>query len=160
MKWHSFGGLEWNVLCIQADGASIWLKKGKPVAGSGRVALSVMNGLKQIQTTEEADFICRELKKRGLIKSFIVTESKQDVVFPAYLQSFWDYESSPYVKEKLRKSHSIYKNYTIGQNLVVEKYWKPFFAGRLLGALLGRASKILLMISRNGSYPQGAKIRF
>jgi hypothetical protein len=39
------------------------------------------------------------------------------------------------VKEKLRKNHGIHKNYTVGQKLIVEKYWLPFFKGRLLGSI-------------------------
>jgi integrase len=112
-----------------------WLKKGMPIAGGGNVAISVMDALKQVQTTEEANFVCRELKRRGLLKSFVVTGSRQDVDFPSYLQNFWDYDASPYVKEKLRKNHGIHKNYTVGQGLIVKKYWSPFFEGRLLGSI-------------------------
>jgi integrase len=112
-----------------------WLKNGIPAAGGGSAALSVMDALKRVQTTAEADFVCRELKRRGLLKIFIVTGSKQDVDFPTYLQNFWDYEASPYVKEKLRKNHGIHKNYTVGQRLIIEKYWVPFFEGRLLGSI-------------------------
>jgi integrase len=112
-----------------------WLKNGMPLAGGGNAAISVMDALRQIQTTAEADFVCRELKRKGLLKSFVITGGKQDVDFPSYLHNFWDYDSSPYVKEKLRKNHGIHKNYTVGQGLIVKKYWEPFFEGRLLGSV-------------------------
>jgi integrase len=112
-----------------------WLKNGMPIAGGGSIALSLVEALKQVQTTADADFVCRELMRRGLIKIFVITGSKQDVDFPSYLQNLWDYDASPYVKEKLRKNHGIHKNYTVGQGLVVEKYWLPFFKGRLLGSI-------------------------
>jgi integrase len=112
-----------------------WLKNGKPMDEGEIITFSVMEAAKQIQTTAEADFVCRELKKKGLLKGFIVTESEQDVDFPSFLQTFWDFDTSPYVKEKLRKNHGIHKNYTIGQKLIVEKYWIPFFKGRLLGSV-------------------------
>jgi integrase len=115
-----------------------WLKNGKPMAGGEIITFSVMEVVKRIQTTADADFVCRELKRRGLLKSFIVTESKQDVDFPSFLQTFWDFGTSPYVKEKLRKNHGIHKNYTIGQKLIIEKYWTPFFDGRLLGSITGQ----------------------
>jgi hypothetical protein len=99
-----------------------WLKKGMPVAGGGHVVISVTEALRQIQTTAEADFVCRELKRRGFLKSFIIAGSSQDADFPSYLLNFWDYEMSPYVKEKLRKNHGIHKNYTIEQRLAAEKY--------------------------------------
>jgi integrase len=112
-----------------------WLKNGMPMAEGGNVAISIMEALRQVQTTAEADFVCRELKRRGLLKIFVITGSKPDVEFTAYLQNFWDYETSSYVKEKLRKNHGIHKNYTVGQRLIVEKYWLPFFKGRLLGSI-------------------------
>jgi integrase len=112
-----------------------WLKNGVPIDGGGSIVISIMEVLKQIQTAAEADFVCRELQRKGLLRSFVVAESRQDVDFPAYLLNFWDYEMSPYVKEKLRKNHGIHKNYTVGQRLVVLKYWKPFFEGRLLGEI-------------------------
>jgi integrase len=112
-----------------------WLRNGKPVALGGNIAVITLDVLKQIQTMGEADFVCRELQRKGLLRSFVVAESRQDVDFPAYLLNFWDYEMSPYVKEKLRKRHGIHKNYTVGQRLVVEKYWKPFFQGWLLGEI-------------------------
>jgi integrase len=63
----------------------------------------------------------------------VVSESKQAIDFITYLQNFWDYDISSYVKEKLRKSHSIHRNYTRGQKLTAEKHWTPFFKGRFLG---------------------------
>jgi integrase len=99
------------------------------------ITFSVMEAVKQIQTTAEADFVCRELKRKGLLKGFIITESRQDIDFPSFLQNFWDFDTSPYVKEKLRKNHGIHKNYTIGQKLIIEKYWVPFFKRRLLGSI-------------------------
>jgi integrase len=112
-----------------------WLKNGMPMAEGGNVAISVMEALRQIQTTGEADFVCRELRRRGLLKIYVITGSKPDVDFPEYLQNFWDYETSSYIKEKLRQNHGIHKNYTFGQRLVVEKYWMPFFKKRLLGSI-------------------------
>ncbi|MDR1362898.1 MAG: site-specific integrase, partial [Spirochaetaceae bacterium] len=112
-----------------------WLKNGKPLDTSKRIPFSIISFLKQIQTADEAEFVCKELKRRGLLKEFVIPQSKQDVDFTAYLQTFWSYETSPYIKEKLRKNHSIHKNYTIGQKLIVEKYWSPFFRDRLLGGI-------------------------
>jgi integrase len=86
-----------------------------------------------VTTADEAEYICGELKQRGLLKSFVVAGTKQSTDFVDYLLTFWDYDTSPYVKEKLRKDHSIHRNYTTTQKLSVIKYWKPFFEGRCLG---------------------------
>jgi hypothetical protein len=58
-----------------------WLKNGMPMTGGGNIALSVMEALRQIQTVAEADFVCRELRKRGFLKIYVVTGSKPDVDF-------------------------------------------------------------------------------
>ena len=113
-----------------------WLKNGKPVHEGGVIAFSVIEAVRQIQTAAEADFVCCELKRKGLLKGFIAAGSRQDADFPSFLQTFWDFDSSPYVKEKLRRNHGIHKNYTAGQKLIVEKYWTPFFKGRLLGSII------------------------
>jgi integrase len=112
-----------------------WLKNGKPIEGGESIPLSIMDALKRIQTTAEAEFVCGELKRKGLLREFVIQKSKQDVDFPAFLQNFWDFENSPYIKEKLRKNHGIHKYYVMGQKQSARKYWSPFFAGRLLGSV-------------------------
>ena len=118
-----------------------WLRDGKPAkiesassgagkdkaleSNSGRekypnvinISISMREALRDIKTPDEAEFICRELKKQGFLKTYVVTGSRQDEDFGAFLQAFWDYENSPYIKEKLRKNHGIHKNYTKGQKL-------------------------------------------
>jgi integrase len=55
------------------------------------------------------------------------------VDFGEYLREFWNYERSPYIREKLRKRHGIHRRYAAGQAGSVAKYWIPFFPGRVLG---------------------------
>jgi hypothetical protein len=110
-----------------------WLREGRPSGNGGSISISLQETLRQVKTELDADFICRELKRQGLLKTYVITNSKQAVDFPAYLQNFWDFDNSLYVKEKLRKNHGIHRNYTIGQRLSAEKYWSPFFVGRFLG---------------------------
>jgi len=62
-----------------------------------------------------------------------MAESTQAVDFGEYLRGFWNYDSSPYVKEKLRKKHGIHRRYVKGQAQSAEKYWIPFFSGKVLG---------------------------
>jgi integrase len=57
------------------------------------------------------------------------------VGFPAFLENFWDYDNSPYVKEKLRKNHGIHRRHCICQAGAVKKHWTPFFTGKLLGEI-------------------------
>jgi integrase len=75
------------------------------------------------------------LKRRGLLKTFILSTSKQAVNFTDYLQTFWDFETSPYIKEKLRKNHGIHRYYCRAQLCSINAYWVAFFKGRLLGSI-------------------------
>ncbi|WP_461257846.1 tyrosine-type recombinase/integrase [Treponema sp. R80B11-R83G3] len=84
-------------------------------------------------TKADAVFICKELQRRGFLKSYVLAESKQAVDFGEYLREFWNYENSPYVKEKLRKKHGLHRRYVKGQSGDVEKYWIPFFPGKVVG---------------------------
>ena len=84
---------------------------------------------------DDSVFICKELQRRGFLKSYILPESRNAVCFTKFLQNFWNWETSPYVKEKLRKKHSLHRSHTIEMNGAVCKYWIPFFSGRLLGEI-------------------------
>ena len=113
-----------------------WYREGIPIAkNSGRISLAMRDLLREIKSESEAEFVCHELKRQGLLKTYVVAQSRQDVDFTDYLRKFWDFDSSPYVKEKLRKNHGIHRNYTAGQKLIIEKYWQPFFRDRFLGEI-------------------------
>jgi hypothetical protein len=115
--------------------AFTWMREGRPAKNNGKVSVSLRELLREIKTPADAEFICDELKRRGLLKSYVLSESRQAADFGAFLQNFWDYDASPYVKERLRKNHGIHRNYTAGQKLIAEKYWSPFFSGRLIGEI-------------------------
>ena len=83
----------------------------------------------------DAESVINELKRRGLLKSAILTGSKQDRDFAEFITNFWDYDNSPYIREKLRKNHGIHRRYCYEQLGAVKKYWVPYFSGRLLGEL-------------------------
>jgi integrase len=83
----------------------------------------------------DCEYIAKELQRRGLLKSYILSESKQDINLTDYLQTFWDFETSPYVKEKLRKNHGIHRYYCRAQLCTINAYWVSFFKDRLLGSM-------------------------
>jgi len=84
---------------------------------------------------DDAEFICKELRRRGLLKSYVMAESPRAVDFGEYLREFWDYDRSPYIREKLRKRHGLHRRYVIGQAGDAARYWMPFFQGRALGGV-------------------------
>ena len=51
--------------------------------------------------SEDAIRIVNALKERGLIDVLAVKSGKGSVLFTEWLETFWDYHASPYVKEKL-----------------------------------------------------------
>jgi hypothetical protein len=83
-----------------------WLKDGIPRRGESvplhKYSLRDMTREADISKAD-CEFICKELKRRGLLKSFVMSESKQSVDFAEYLLNFWDWEKSDYIRERLRK---------------------------------------------------------
>jgi hypothetical protein len=59
----------------------------------------------------DAESIVNELKRRGLLKLAVITDTKQDRDFAEFILNFWDYDNSPYIREKLRKNHGIHRRY-------------------------------------------------
>jgi hypothetical protein len=84
-------------------------------------------------TPKDAKYFCLELKKRGFLKDFILPETKKAIPITEYLLNFWDWEKSKYIREKLRKSHSIHRRYTIEMLNTVRHYWVPYFKDMMLG---------------------------
>ena len=124
-----------------------WLRDGIPRRGESvpvkKYTLRDMARETDI-TPADCEFICRELQRRGLLKSFVMAESRAAVPFADYLFTFWDYDHSPYVKEKRRKNHGIHRRYCNMQKRAAEVYWAPFFAGRLLGEITKRDIEALI----------------
>ncbi|MDR0464337.1 MAG: hypothetical protein LBG94_04365 [Treponema sp.] len=113
-----------------------WLRTGIPKQGEAisfkQYSLRDMAKAAEI-SKDDSVFICKGLQRRGLLKTYIIPESKNAVSFTEFLQNFWNWEKSLYVKEKLRKNHSLHRSHTIEMNGAVCKYWIPFFDGKLLG---------------------------
>ncbi|GHT71403.1 hypothetical protein FACS1894110_24400 [Spirochaetia bacterium] len=86
-------------------------------------------------TAADTENIVKELKRKGLIKSAIMTGAKADRGLIDFLFETWDFEKSPYVRERLRKNHGIHREYCKSCYQLIGRYWKPFFEGRLLGSV-------------------------
>jgi integrase len=113
-----------------------WFRNGVPYKDKA-VDLKeyTLRNLAKEATSADAELIVKELKRRGLLKSAVLTDTKQDRDFAEFITNFWDYDQSPYIREKLRKNHGIHKRYCHEQLGVVKKYWVPYFAGKLLGEI-------------------------
>jgi integrase len=117
--------------------AFAWLRDGIPQKRRAvRVQVQDMalkDTARKIKTIAEAEILIEEMKKAGWVKSYVLAESQAAQEFAAFLSDFWDWEKSPYIKEKRRKNHGIHRRHCRQQSQSVAFYWKPFFRGRLLG---------------------------
>jgi len=115
-----------------------WLRDGIPQKGKiiNYKKYSLREMAKEADVSKaDADFICSELKRRGFLKTHVLEGSKQAIDFISYLTDFWDWEKSPYIKEKLRRNHGLHKRYAIEMSGAIKKYWTSFFNGKILGEI-------------------------
>jgi len=112
-----------------------WLRDGIPQKNSSmRInVLSLKDMARKIKSGDEVETLQSELKRLGWVKSYLRSETPGAVDFVSFLKTFWDWETSPYVNEKLRKSHSIHKRHCSVQRGAINLYWEKFFTGRFLG---------------------------
>jgi hypothetical protein len=115
--------------------AFMWLRDGIPQDKTElRVHhLSLKDVARKIKTEAEAEIILTELKRFGWLKSYVLNETPESADFISFLKNFWDWDTSPYIKEKLRKCHGIHKRHCKLQKQAVSLYWEEFFIGRFLG---------------------------
>jgi len=116
-----------------------WYREGIPSRG-GQLdinTVSLRNTIKQSSVTmSDAEFIIQDLKQRGFVLSCVFAGASDAVSLSSYLDEFWDFEKSPYIREKLRADHSIHKNYVSQMRLITKRYWLPYFSSALLGDIL------------------------
>ena len=112
-----------------------WLRDGIPQKKAVlRVSdLSLIDMARKIKQGDDVETLLTELNRLGWVKSFVRKDTPQAEDFISFMNTFWDWETSPYIKEKLRKSHGIHKNHTTNQKQAITRYWEPFFKGRFLG---------------------------
>jgi integrase len=83
-------------------------------------------------TTHDASRIVEILKTRNILDKPKQADKKDFITF---LLEFYDYEKSPYVREKLAHGHSIGKRHCHDSIKRVECYWKPAFSNRTLSSI-------------------------
>lgn len=121
-----------------------WLQDGVPVGPMRRtrpisVALGLDSILSSIRKTElnndDAMTIVNVLRDRGLIDITAVKSGKGSEDFISFLETFWDYKSSPYVHEKLAHGQSIGKRHCYESTNRLRLYWAPAFQNRNLNSI-------------------------
>ncbi len=83
----------------------------------------------------DKETIVKILKTRGVILSAVLPKTPESKSAAEFILNFWNYEKSPYVKEKLMKGQTIHKCYCATMLSRVSIYWLPKITGRSLGSL-------------------------
>jgi hypothetical protein len=86
-------------------------------------------------TEKDAVRIVSALKSRDLIEYAVMRDAPGAEGLVTFLQRFWNYEESPYVREKLLHHHRIGRRHCYDQEINVQTYWKPFFKERRLAEI-------------------------
>jgi integrase len=100
-------------------------------------------------TQQDAERIITELQKRELLGS---ASLKPDIsiLFCDFLETFWDYDTSPYVQEKLAHNQTISRRTCYDRNLSIKNYWRPAFSKQRLVEITKKDLKdFSLSISRS-----------
>ena len=130
-----------------------WLRDGIPARKRGRppeydgtatqtaeAAAGLSSIMKSIEKTADLDAagaltVIEALRKRGLVDVPAVKAGPGNADFTGYLENFWDYDSSPYVREKLAYKQRITRRHCYEIICRMRKYWVPAFKGRALNSV-------------------------
>ncbi len=113
-----------------------WLLSGEVDRHDKCTAKSLIDALKLSELTiYDAQTIIEILRQKELVVSAVIKNDRATLPFSTFLENFWDYDNSPYIREKLRKKHSIHKRYVARQSGAIKNYWKPFFKDQPLGSI-------------------------
>jgi integrase len=120
-----------------------WLKSGIPTGAKQKkrpVELAV--GFEAIMKaitrssldSDQALSIVYKLKEMNLV-DIPVVKHQRAVLFLDFLAKFWDYDKSPYIREKLAHKHMITKRHCKDMQSRLTIHWMPEFQGRTLASI-------------------------
>ena len=147
-----------------------WLKSGIP---TGKVqkprSLEASAGIEAILrvlrrselNSDDALRIVQRLKDIELIDIAAVKPGNGSVLFTEFLEEFWDYETSPYIREKLAHGHSIGKHHCYDMKNCIRGYYESYFQGRKLNSITRQDLRnFSLFLTEKREKPEGYKGRF
>lgn len=116
--------------------AADWLKNGRPTntkreskrpVDETMTLDTILAGLRSnTLSPDDVTKIIEVMKDRQIIENAIVRSSVGSVRLIEYLQKFWDYDTSPYIREKRLHGQQIGKTRAKDSTRQV-KYWKKYF---------------------------------
>jgi integrase len=121
-----------------------WLQTGIPTGRKRKprpleIVTSLDGIIKSIKKTElnadDALRIVAVLKERSLIDFAVVKAGNGNVLFTDFLKTFWTFDASPYVREKLARRYSIGRRYCYDMLNRIQNYWIPAFKDKTLNSV-------------------------
>ena len=98
--------------------------------------IDFLNALKTYDFTQnDVKAIITVLKERKYINFAVQSNTPEAKPLKPFLLSFWTYDNSPYVKEKLLRGQSIHRSYCETMKSRVTNYWLPLLEGRSIGSI-------------------------
>ncbi len=100
----------------------------KPKENHSIKTLALINSVKTAELSQsESLAILDELKHKGIIRSYTLTGTKQDIKLCDYLLNFWNEEKSDYLKECRRQDRKLTVCHIQKSYNHIKKYWLPYF---------------------------------
>lgn len=93
--------------------------------------------------SDDINNIIKILKERNYLYSTVASTSKGSIPIEDFLENFWDYDKSPYVKEKLGKKQSIHRQYCSTLLSRPRLYWIPRLTGKCVAEII-RKDNVLI----------------
>jgi integrase len=121
-----------------------WLQSGIPTGRKQKLrpletAASLDGIIKSIKKTElnadNALCIAAVLKERNLTDFTVVKTGNGTIPFTGFLKTFWDFDTSPYVREKLAHWYSIGRRYCYDMLNRILNYRIPAFKNKTLNSV-------------------------
>ena len=119
-----------------------WDREGIPEYTRPRPVIDTLSVDTILQTIRQTDLTSRDaervvaaLKARDLVEYAVMRGGPGAEGFVQFLQRFWNYDESPYVREKLLHHQRIGRRHCYDQTINVRTYWKPFFGERQVGEI-------------------------
>ena len=100
--------------------------------------------------SDDINNIIKILKERNYLYSAVASTSKGSIPIVDFLENFWDYDKSPYVKEKLGKKQSIHRQYCATLMSRTRLYWIPRLTGKCV-AEITRKDNVLIRVRNEKS---------
>jgi integrase len=89
---------------------------------------TVLSALRALPlSTADAEKVLGILRDRQLIETAVVRAGPGSDPLVSFLERFWDFDKSQYVREKLAHEQRIGRRHCYEMALWIRKYWKPYF---------------------------------